>query len=368
MKTHNKEVLRYDKNSNEVRYICSVCKLEDDFSLYWLEQQYVKKSHFKLKLHIDNSNKKVFVKIRKSTEGKFIDIIFDFKKLQNIYIYEDLYLTKIMREKVNENKKENKKYKIIILKIYSETPKIKYSINEIRIVKIVSYDIMKSIDNLEYLESELLSKQSHEDKLLFRYKKEIEIDDYENFIKSNDYKKVTKYLKDNNINETLIDKHITIIYDYLKSNNEIYFETLKKTILNKENIKHSHIKHSILIEREKPRKSGVTFQLNETGDINYNHLRCIIKMAEYTPISGGNITELNKIPDLFLNKRSLLVLKNDDNKCFLYCYIREILNLITRNRFRITKRDKELADKIINETNLTFENVSISEMKKIEKN
>ena len=44
-------------------------------------------------------------------------------------------------------------------------------------------------------------------------------------------------------------------------------------------------------------------------------------MAEYTPISGGNITELNKIPDLFLNKRGLLVLKNNDNKCFLYCYI-----------------------------------------------
>ena len=41
-----------------------------------------------------------------------------------------------MREKVNENKKENKIYKIIILKIYSETPKIKYSINEIRTVKI----------------------------------------------------------------------------------------------------------------------------------------------------------------------------------------------------------------------------------------
>ena len=32
-------------------------------------------------------------------------------------------------------------------------------------------------------------------------------------------------------------------------------------------------------------------------------------MTEYTPISGGNITELNKMPELFLNKRSLLVLK-----------------------------------------------------------
>ena len=97
------------------------------------------------------------------------------------------------------------------------------------------------------------------------------------------------------------------------------------------------------------------------------YLRCVIKMTEYVPISGGNISELNKIPDLFLNKRSLLVLKNNDDKCFLYCYIREFLNPITRNKFRITKKDKELADKIIKETNLNFENVSISEIDKIEK-
>ena len=90
-------------------------------------------------------------------------------------------------------------------------------------------------------------------------------------------------------------------------------------------------------------------------------------MAEYTPISGGNISELNKIPELFLNKRSLLILKNNDNKCFLYCYIRKFLNPITRNNFRITKKDKELADKIINGTNLTFENISMSEINKTEK-
>ena len=43
MKTYNKEVLRHDRNSNEARYICSICKLEDDLSLNWIEQQYVKK-------------------------------------------------------------------------------------------------------------------------------------------------------------------------------------------------------------------------------------------------------------------------------------------------------------------------------------
>ena len=198
-----------------------------------------------------------------------------------------------MKERVNENRKENKKYKTTILKIYNETYRIKYSIDEIKTVKIISYDIMKSIDNLEYLESERLNEHLPEDELLFRYGKEIKIDDYENFIKSDDYKRVTKYLKDNIINKTLIDRHISIIYDYLKSNNKINLETLKKAILNNEDIKHSHINHSILIEREKTRKSGETFQINETGDINYNQLRCVIKMTEYTPISGGNMSELN---------------------------------------------------------------------------
>ena len=105
---------------------------------------------------------------------------------------------------------------------------------------------------------------------------------------------------------------------------------------------------------ERPRKSGETISINETRDIHYNKLRCVIKMTEYIPISGGSISEMNKIPGLFLNKRSLLVLRNNDNKCFLYCYIREFLNPITRNRFRITRKDMKLADKIINETNLTF--------------
>ena len=54
-------------------------------------------------------------------------------------------------------------------------------------------------------------------------------------------------------------------------------------------------------------------------------------MTEFIPILVGNIEELNKIPELFLNKRSLLVLKDNDDKCFLYCYIRKFLNPITKN-------------------------------------
>ena len=94
MKTCNKEVLRYNKNSKEDKYTCSVCKLEDDLSLHWTEQQDVKRDHFKLKSHKDNFNKKISIKINKSIEGRFIDIIFDFKEFLTTTIYEDLYLKK----------------------------------------------------------------------------------------------------------------------------------------------------------------------------------------------------------------------------------------------------------------------------------
>ena len=32
-------------------------------------------------------------------------------------------------------------------------------------------------------------------------------------------------------------------------------------------------------------------------------------------------------------------MRNDDNKCFLYCYIRKFKNIITNNVSRISKKD-----------------------------
>ena len=49
--------------------------------------------------------------------------------------------------------------------------------------------------------------------------------------------------------------------------------------------------------------------------------RLIVKISECDIFSGGN--EIDKIPEIFFKKRNLLIMKNDDNKCFLYCYIRK---------------------------------------------
>ena len=59
-------------------------------------------------------------------------------------------------------------------------------------------------------------------------------------------------------------------------------------------------------------------------------------------------------------------MKNDDNKCFLYCYIRKFENFVTSNASRITKKDLLIVEEIIDECDMDFENVSLDELDKIE--
>ena len=334
--------------------------------------------HFNIKLHIDNFNKKISIKVNKSIEDKFVDIIFDFKGLHNGFIYSDLYLKKIMKEKVIENTNKNKKYKTIILKIVRKKGNNNNNNNNRPILnlittKIKTDDVIKSIDNLEKLN--LTELNLPDDESFLKYSKDTIIENYDEYINSEKFKKTFKYLKDNGLNEKTIYKYIKYIHNYLLEKKDL--NELKNSIENLLKSKKFNIndydpryideiidKH--INNNEIDVESGGT-AISGPNSCNGNdtNIRCVIKMSEYNPISGGS--EFNKIPELFLNKKSLLILRNNDNKCFLYCYIREFLNPITKNRFRITKKDKELANKIINETNLDFENVSISEIDKIEK-
>ena len=95
--------------------------------------------------------------------------------------------------------------------------------------------------------------------------------------------------------------------------------------------------------------------------------RFVVKILESQLFSAGNSLEINKIPDIFFKTRSLIILKNsNDNKCLLYCYIRKHLNAITTNPSRITKKDINFAKELIDEFDIDFENISISEINEIE--
>ena len=59
------------------------------------------------------------------------------------------------------------------------------------------------------------------------------------------------------------------------------------------------------------------------------------------------------MPDELKNsKKTLINVKNDDNKCFLWFHVRD-LNLVERYPQRTTKEDKEIASKV-NYEEITF--------------
>ena len=102
----------------------------------------------------------------------------------------------------------------------------------------------------------------------------------------------------------------------------------------------------------------------DSSIMTIQNYRLIVRISECDIFSAGN--EIDKIPEIFFKKRNLLIMKNEDNKCFLYCYIRKFKNVITNNLSRITKKDLLIAEEIIDECNMDFENVSLDELNEIE--
>ena len=338
---------RKKKRENKDKiYKCKICS--DNLS--------VSIDHFNSKEHIDNFNNNINLTIKKSIKEKFIDIIFKFKITNEGAFLNDLHFKKIAKQEINKNMNKNKKYKysITFYKGFSDniTNKLidgNYTYNPINIIEAIN----NNYNDIHMFNTSKTVDTSHEQQTKIRQDELIKKEKARyNRIKENELYK--KNIEDNKVKEWLIKnkefKEEQITDKLIEDSKKDYFDnTQEETDIN-------HREESYC-DKPQTNSGGTSAKLYEYG-VTY-------KLTEYTPISGGS--EFNKVPELFITKRSLIVLKNNDNKCFLYCYIREFLNPITEKRFRITKKDKELADKIINETNLTFENVSISEIDKIEK-
>ena len=96
--------------------------------------------------------------------------------------------------------------------------------------------------------------------------------------------------------------------------------------------------------------------------------RLIVKISECNVFSARDSKEIDKIPDFFFKKRNLLIIKNvNNNKCFLYCFIRKFKNIVSSSLYGITKKDLEIVKEIMDECNIDFENVSLDKLDKIEK-
>ena len=106
---------------------------------------------------------------------------------------------------------------------------------------------------------------------------------------------------------------------------------------------------------------------NKTGDsVKYIHnMGCDIKISECELLRGSQYNFEN-IPKIFYNSKVINIIKNIDQKCFIYCYIRKFLNPVIKHAERVSLKDKEFCKKLEDEFEYNFDNVKIKDLNQIE--
>ena len=138
---------------------------------------------------------------------------------------------------------------------------------------------------------------------------------------------------------------------------EPYFNAGPFTVTNSDDIEEA-VDNAIerileLIARWLSEGSGWRFELSLLHNIN---------IVSYFPLKGKSYIKLPE--ELRHPNKTLVNLKNEDNRCFLWCHNR-YLNPLERNPQRITKADRESV-KLLDYTGVTFP-VTIKDIDKIEK-
>ena len=78
--------------------------------------------------------------------------------------------------------------------------------------------------------------------------------------------------------------------------------------------------------------SGWIVEINESQYIN---------ISPYRPLSGSSYIKLPA--ELKSPKKGLIIIKNNDQKCFLWCHVRHV-NLVKIHPERIAREDKKLVN------------------------
>ena len=105
---------------------------------------------------------------------------------------------------------------------------------------------------------------------------------------------------------------------------------------------------------------------NIINSITYvNNMGCDIKITECELLHRSQFN-FEKIPKIFYNSKVINIIKNKDEKCFMYCYIRRYLNPVNKNTERVFIKDKEFVKQLEDELEYNFDNVKIKDLNKIE--
>ena len=96
-----------------------------------------------------------------------------------------------------------------------------------------------------------------------------------------------------------------------------------------------------------------------------HNMGCNFKISE-CELLGGSQFNFEKIPKIFYTSKVINIIKNKDEKCFLYCYIRKFLNPFNKHSERVSLKDKEICKKLEDELEYNFDNVEIQQLNKVE--
>ena len=106
--------------------------------------------------------------------------------------------------------------------------------------------------------------------------------------------------------------------------------------------------------------------IKSDNSITYIHnTGCDIKISECELLKGSQF-DFEKIPKIFYDSKVINIIRNKDEKCFLYCYIRKFLNPVIKHGERVSKIDKNIANKLEEELDYNFDNVEIKDLSQIE--
>ena len=105
----------------------------------------------------------------------------------------------------------------------------------------------------------------------------------------------------------------------------------------------------------------------KSGDSVYNILSSGVEfyITECELLKGSNYN-FEKIPKIFYTSRVISIIKNKDNKCFIYNFVRKFLNPVDNHKDRVSLKDKEIVKKLEEELDFNFDNVKIKDLSKIE--
>ena len=95
-----------------------------------------------------------------------------------------------------------------------------------------------------------------------------------------------------------------------------------------------------------------------------NNMGCDIKITECELLHGSQFN-FEKIPKIFYISKVINMIKNKDEKCFIYCYIRKYIYPVNKHAERASLKDKQFV-KQLEELEYNFNNVKIKDLNQIE--